>query len=155
MPNDVKPLLSRTVNNTDDCIEGEYNDKMPVSHLASFHIVEGQLTPTFIKGNDPHKRNVDKEHIKYKFENMTSLEDGVLIKAIEKKKRSFKQIKTNDLSLIVQALPSQIWIGLILKTEMVKGPTELNKLPLLLHISKFPQKLLSFIQKLSARNRDS
>ena len=86
MPNEVKPLLSETVTNIDDCLEGEYDDEMLVGHLASFRIVEGELTSTFIKADDPHKRNADKERITYKFHNMTSLEDSALIRAIEKKK---------------------------------------------------------------------
>ena len=94
MPNQVKPLLSETVTNSDDCL-GEYDGKMLVSHVASLHIVEGELTSTFIKADDPHKRNVDKERITYKFHNMTSLEDGVLIRAIEKKKRNFEGFKSN------------------------------------------------------------
>ena len=66
---------------------------MLVSHLASFCIVEGELTSTFIKVVDPHKRNADMESITYKFRNMTSLEDGVLIRAIEKKKGILKDLK--------------------------------------------------------------
>ena len=65
MPNEVKPLLSETVNNVDDCIEGGYDDEMLFSHLASFHKLEGQLTSTFIKADDSHKQNVDKECITY------------------------------------------------------------------------------------------
>lgn len=65
MPTEAKYLLSKTVNNIDDCIEGEYDDKMLFSHLASFHIVEAQLTSKFIKANDPREWNVDKEHITY------------------------------------------------------------------------------------------
>ena len=60
MPNKVKLLLLETVNNIDDCIEGEYDDQMLFSNLASFRIVEGQLTSTFIKADDPLKRNADK-----------------------------------------------------------------------------------------------
>ena len=93
MPNEVKPLLSETVTNIDDCLEGEYDDEMLVGHLASFRIVEGELTSTFIKADDPHKRNADKERITYKFHNMTSLEDSVLIRAIEKKKWILKDLK--------------------------------------------------------------
>ena len=91
MPNEVKPLLLETVSNTDDCIEGEYDNEMLRSHLASFHIVEGQLTSMFIKADDPHKRNVDKERITYEFENMKSLEDDMLIRAIKKKKEVLKE----------------------------------------------------------------
>ena len=71
MPNEVKPLLSETVTNIDDCLEGEYNNEMLVSYLASFCVVEGELTSTFFKADDPHKWNADKEHITYKFHNMT------------------------------------------------------------------------------------
>ena len=39
----------------------------------------------FIKAGDPHKQNLGKECITYEFENMTSLEDDMLIRAIEKK----------------------------------------------------------------------
>ena len=91
MPNKVKPLLLETVNNIDDCIEGEFYDQMLFSNLASFRIVEGQLTSMFIKSDDPHKRNVDKERITYEFENMTSLEDDMLIRAIKKKKEVLKE----------------------------------------------------------------
>ena len=91
MPNEVKPLLLETVSNIDDCIEGEYNNKMLLSHLASFHIVEGQVTSTFIKADDPHKQNVDKERITYEFKNMKSLEDDMSIRAIEKKKEVLKE----------------------------------------------------------------
>ena len=94
MPNKVKLLLLETVNNIDDCIEGEYDDQMLFSNLASFRIVEGQLTSTFIKADDPHKGNVDTERITYEFENMTSLED-MLIRAIEKKKEVLKELKKN------------------------------------------------------------
>ena len=31
MPNEVKPLLSETVTNIDDCLEGEYNNEMLVT----------------------------------------------------------------------------------------------------------------------------
>ena len=55
MPNEVKPLLSETVTNIDDCLEGEYNNEMLVSYLASFCVVEGELTSTFFKADDPHK----------------------------------------------------------------------------------------------------
>ena len=55
MVTEVKYLLSKTVNNIDDCIEGGYDDKMLLSDLASFHIVEGQLTSEFIKADDPRK----------------------------------------------------------------------------------------------------
>ena len=92
IPNKVKPLLSETVTNINDCLEGEYDNEMLVSHLA-FCIVEGELTSTFIKAVDPHKRNADMESITYKFCNMTSLEDGVLIRAIEKKKGILKDLK--------------------------------------------------------------
>ena len=61
--------------------------------MASFRIVEGELTSTFFKADDPHKRNADKERITYKFHNMASLEDGVLIRAIEKKKGILKDLK--------------------------------------------------------------
>ena len=71
MPNEVKPLLSETVTNIDDCLEGEYNDERLVSHLASFRIVEGELTSTFIKADDPHKQKADKECITYKFRTNT------------------------------------------------------------------------------------
>ena len=67
IPNEVKPLLLETISNIDDCIEGEYNNEMLLSHLASFHIVEGQLTSMFIKADDPHERNVDKERVTYEF----------------------------------------------------------------------------------------
>lgn len=50
-------------------------------------MVEGQLTSMFIKADDLDKQNVDKESIAYKFENLTSLEDDMLIRAIEKKKK--------------------------------------------------------------------
>ena len=50
-------------------------------------MVEGQLTSMFIKTDDLDKQNVDKECIAYKFENLTSLEDDMLIRAIEKKKK--------------------------------------------------------------------
>ena len=86
MPNEVKPLLSETVTNIDDCLEGEYDDVMLVSHLVSFCIVEGDLASTFIKADNPHKRNANKERITYKFHNMTSLEDGVLIRELKRKK---------------------------------------------------------------------
>ena len=49
----------------------ENDDQMLFIHLASFRIVEGQLTSTFIKADDPLKRNADKERIIYEFENMT------------------------------------------------------------------------------------
>ena len=91
MPNEVKPLLLETVSNIDDCIEGEYDNEMLLSHLASFHIVEGQLTSTFIKADDPHKRSIDNECITYEFENMKSLEDNMSIRAIEKKKEVLKE----------------------------------------------------------------
>ena len=57
--------------------------------------MEGQLTSTFIKADDPHKRNVNKERITYEFENMKSLEDGMLIRvsATEKKKEVSKELK--------------------------------------------------------------
>ena len=55
MPNEVKSLLSKTVKNIDDCIEGEYDNEMLVSYLTPFCIVEGQLTSTFFKTDDPHK----------------------------------------------------------------------------------------------------
>ena len=50
-------------------------------------MVEGQLTSMFIKADDLDKQNVDKECIAYNFENLTSLEDDMLIRAIEKKKK--------------------------------------------------------------------
>ena len=93
MPNEVKPLLSETVTNIDDCLEGEYDNEMLVSHLASFRIVEDELTLAFIKADDPHKLNADKECITYKFHNMISLEDGVLIRAIEEKKGILEDLK--------------------------------------------------------------
>ena len=93
MPNKVKPLPLETVNNVDDCIKGEFDHQMLLSHLASFRILEGQLTSTFIKADDPHKRNVDKVCITYEFENMTSLEHNMLIRAIEKKKEVLKELK--------------------------------------------------------------
>ena len=93
MPNEVKPLLSETVTSIDDFLEGEHDNKMLVSHLASFRIVEGELTLAFIKADDPHKQNVGKECITYKFHNMISLEDGVLIRAIEEKKGILKDLK--------------------------------------------------------------
>ena len=48
----------------------------------------------FIKADDPHKQNVGKECITYEFENITSVEDDMLIRAIEKKKvlEELKQI---------------------------------------------------------------
>ena len=55
MPNEVKPLFSETVTNINDCLQGEYDDEMLVSHLASFRIVEGELTSAFMKDDDPHK----------------------------------------------------------------------------------------------------
>ena len=57
------------------------------SGSLTFHMVEGQLTSMFIKADDMDKQNVDKECIAYKFENLTSLEDDMLIRAIEKKKK--------------------------------------------------------------------
>ena len=56
-------------------------------------MVEGQLTTMFIKADDLDKQNVDKECIAYKFENLTSLEDDMLIRAIEKKKKVLKELK--------------------------------------------------------------
>ena len=44
MPNEVKFHLFKTVNNNDDCIEGDYDKEILFSHLASFRKVEGQLT---------------------------------------------------------------------------------------------------------------
>ena len=64
----------------------ENDDQMLFIHLTLFRIVEGQLTSTFIKADDPLKQNADKERIIYEFENMTSLEDDLLIRAIDKKK---------------------------------------------------------------------
>ena len=49
--------------------------------------MEGQLTSMFIKADDPDKQNVDKECNAYEFENLTSLKDDMLIRAIEKKKK--------------------------------------------------------------------
>ena len=40
MPNKVAPLLSKTMNNCDDSIEGDHDDEMLARHLASFHTVD-------------------------------------------------------------------------------------------------------------------
>lgn len=40
MPNKVAPLLSKTISNHDDSIEGDHDDEMLSRHLASFHTVD-------------------------------------------------------------------------------------------------------------------
>lgn len=83
IPNKIAPLLSETIHNHDDSIEGDYGNEMVVIHLALFYTVDDQ----FMKPDDPHKRNMYKEHNIYEFENMKSSEKRTLITAIKKNKK--------------------------------------------------------------------
>ena len=76
----------------------------------------------------------------YEFENMASLESGILIRSIIKKIEFLKELKPvlNSRFTDFQALSLQIWVGFTLKIGMVKRATELNKFLLLLYISKPP-----------------
>ena len=101
IPNKIAPLLSETINNHDDSIEGDYGNEMVVIHLALSYTVDDR----FMKPDDPHKRNMYKEHNIHEFENMKSLEKRTLIQ-LSRKIRSIKGLK-NSLTqnlLIFQAL---------------------------------------------------
>ena len=93
MPYDVGPVIEETIANINDVVDADIDDDMLTSHLSSYQIVDDKLLVNFVKGDDSHKNNKDKQKVQVAFQDMTHFDEQYMLIAINKKKSACENLK--------------------------------------------------------------
>ena len=95
MPYEVHPVIMETIENINDTIEADMDEQMLTSHLASFRVGDnGDVEASFLKADDTHKGNADRQRITMTLEHLTHMSDHSTEAAIRKKIDACETLKT-------------------------------------------------------------
>ena len=99
MAYEISPILAETTANIEQSITADIGEEMLTSHLASFRIENEELSSTFIKADDKHRSNANRERVLIPLDGFNNyLTDNSIDTAVAKKKEILA-----DLNALIEA----------------------------------------------------